>query len=991
VGWGPYEGEEIGSGRKVAVKLIRPEYADSPETVERFRREGRLAGTIIHPRCVFVLGADESAGRPYIVMELMPGDNLADLVQRNGPLPPSEAVALILDVIEGLQEMHRCGLVHRDVKPSNCFLDGQGRVKVGDFGLSKSLVAPGSMTQTGAFLGTLLYAAPEQIRGEKVDAQADLYSVAATLYFLLAGRPPFEAEDAASTLASVISDPLKPIRHWRPEVPATLDEIVQRGLARDRNRRWQNLEDFRLALLPFVPGESAVGELSVRTAAYVVDLILLLALEWLVLWGLRKLTHLPGVWVPVLSGLPEWVPGRSAMLASLAGLIAGLLYFVFPEHRWGCTLGKYLFRLRVRTIGLNDRPGLVRSLVRTSLFLLCKVVPPLLLGLLEVLLVRWLTPSLGLIALGVLFFVPALTLSGRFLGLLLIISTMRQRNGFRGLHEVLSGTRVIRLPAQRSRRTVQGHSTVPGLLTIRREVPNSIGGFSVLGALRWNDTTRLLLAEDSVLNRRVWIWLRPGDQPALSACRREVGRTTRPRWLVSGEEKGWQWDALVASEGCSLPDLVQQRGVLSWAETLFLLEQLTDELVTACADGTLPAELSLDQIWVQNTGRVQLLDLPQREEPTCPLIALADTQQRALQLVREMVRLSLEGQMPPTAAVQPLCAPLPRYAGQRMARVFGQAPLYSTVDELHADLAAVRDRPAEVTRTRRNTLLLLQGLLLAPGLLWMLLVGPLVLFFWMGASFELALRGRNLKAELDRELPPRGAGLVVSLDPFSRLLAVGLLGEDLEALQLLRPRLEQFERDRQVVLQSTSWFLRPIHDNVLVQFGNLIAESDEEEGATTRSKAQAARELIEEFETSVSSQIPDMEDLLWVLLALLTWPLLWAIWAFLLRGGLSYRLTGIAMVQRNGRPSARWRCAWRALIVWAPVTGLLLASMSLEFYRLSLHFGPPGHTPSSYLAWFSWLTWWLAAGLLLCYLWLAQRSPVRGVQDVLAGTYLVPR
>src|SRR5438309_6621143 len=117
-----YEAEEGGSGRRVALKRMAQQYGGSAEAVERFRREGRLAGTVAHPRCVFVLAADEDAGRPYIVMELMPGENLQDRVARTGPLPVAEAVARTLDVVEGLQEAHRHGLIHRDVKPSNCFL-----------------------------------------------------------------------------------------------------------------------------------------------------------------------------------------------------------------------------------------------------------------------------------------------------------------------------------------------------------------------------------------------------------------------------------------------------------------------------------------------------------------------------------------------------------------------------------------------------------------------------------------------------------------------------------------------------------------------------------------------------------------------------------------------------------------------------------------------------------------------------------------------------
>src|SRR5436190_2927255 len=112
-----YRAEDASSGRQVAIKLISPDFAGSDTAVERFRQEGRLASMIAHPRCVFVFAADEEDGRPYIVMELMPGDTLQDVVERRGPLPPEEAVARTLDVIEGLQEAHRLGVIHRDVKP----------------------------------------------------------------------------------------------------------------------------------------------------------------------------------------------------------------------------------------------------------------------------------------------------------------------------------------------------------------------------------------------------------------------------------------------------------------------------------------------------------------------------------------------------------------------------------------------------------------------------------------------------------------------------------------------------------------------------------------------------------------------------------------------------------------------------------------------------------------------------------------------------------
>ena len=268
-----YEAEDSnGTASKVALKLLAPDITASPEAIDRFRQEGRLASTISHPRCVFVLNADEEEGRPFIVMELMPGSNLYDLVQEKGPLPIDEAVTKILDVIEGLREAHRLGVIHRDVKPSNCFLAADGRVKVGDFGLSKSLITDSHITRTGAFLGTPFYASPEQIKGEALDARTDVYSVAATLYYLLAGRAPFQGSDAAATLAKIVSDPPPPIRTIRPEVaPPSSNASSLEGWRRNRDRRYRDLGELASALLPFAPGRLQIGGLGLRLAAYLLD------------------------------------------------------------------------------------------------------------------------------------------------------------------------------------------------------------------------------------------------------------------------------------------------------------------------------------------------------------------------------------------------------------------------------------------------------------------------------------------------------------------------------------------------------------------------------------------------------------------------------------------------------------------------------------------------------------------------------------------------
>jgi eukaryotic-like serine/threonine-protein kinase len=189
-----WEAESLENVRRLALKVITETQAASPEVLQRFEREGRLAASLNHPNCVYIFGAEEVDGYPVITMELMPGGTLQDLLRQRGRLPAKEAVDLILDVIEGLEAAHNAGILHRDVKPSNCFLDENGKAKIGDFGLSKTLELDSNVTISGAFIGTPSYASPEQVRGREIDFRSDIYSVGATLYALLTGEPPFVAK-----------------------------------------------------------------------------------------------------------------------------------------------------------------------------------------------------------------------------------------------------------------------------------------------------------------------------------------------------------------------------------------------------------------------------------------------------------------------------------------------------------------------------------------------------------------------------------------------------------------------------------------------------------------------------------------------------------------------------------------------------------------------------------------------------------------------------
>src|SRR4029434_5979008 len=212
-----YEAEHLETGRRVALKVLG-QSIDSAEARKRFLREGRLAASVSHPNSVYIYGTEEIDGAPVISMELATGGTLRDLIKKQGPLPPREAVDVILQVIAGLQTAHAAGVLHRDVKPANCFVTPDGTVKVGDFGLSVSTLArsDSQLTASGVMLGTPSYAPPEQLRADELDVRGDIYSVGATLYALLTGRAPFEGDNAVQVVAAVLDKQPAPI----PNIPA---------------------------------------------------------------------------------------------------------------------------------------------------------------------------------------------------------------------------------------------------------------------------------------------------------------------------------------------------------------------------------------------------------------------------------------------------------------------------------------------------------------------------------------------------------------------------------------------------------------------------------------------------------------------------------------------------------------------------------------------------------------------------------------------------
>jgi eukaryotic-like serine/threonine-protein kinase len=243
-----YKARDTVLERTVAIKILHEHYSDDPEYVERFRREARALAQLNHPNIVTVIDRGEFEGRQFIVFEHVDGETLKSLVEREGPLTVEAALALVHQVARGLAFAHDHGVVHRDVKPHNILIDDDGVAKVTDFGIARSVDPADGLTETGTLLGTSEYIAPEQASGQRVDERSDQYSLAAVLFELLTGEPPYSGENFMAVAMKHIREPVPSVRARRPDVSPRLDAIVARAMAKRPEDRFPSTDAMMAAL-----------------------------------------------------------------------------------------------------------------------------------------------------------------------------------------------------------------------------------------------------------------------------------------------------------------------------------------------------------------------------------------------------------------------------------------------------------------------------------------------------------------------------------------------------------------------------------------------------------------------------------------------------------------------------------------------------------------------------------------------------------------------
>jgi uncharacterized RDD family membrane protein YckC len=943
-----YEAEDLSSGRRVALKALGHSL-DSPETRKRFLREGRLAASINHPNSVYVYGTEEIEGAPVITMEVIAGGTLQERVKAEGPMPVAAAVDAILQVIAGLEAAHAVGILHRDIKPSNCFIDASGLVKVGDFGLSISTTSRGdsALTMAGSVLGTPEFSSPEQLRGESLDLRADIYSVGMTLYYLLTGRTAFQAANVVQLLATVLEKPAPSPRTWRPEVSEELARIVLRCLAKQAGDRFKNYDELRRALLPFHSTAPTPAGLGRRFVAGVCDngvmMLLTMPLSFLFGGGNFAMSD-PAVW-----NTPEW------LWRAIGVILLEVAYFAVLEGLWGASAGKALMGLRVGDRKGNP-PGIQRAALRAVIYLGFAIFIQLPSHYLQLRLHQSLvimTP--GNIALGIGYF--------GYFGLL--AATARRRNGFATVIDLLTKTRVTQKSAYDSRAPM-AQVEAPVAATTAETLPR-IGPYHVLATLATNDESELLLGYDTRLLRRVWIRRLPVGTAPVGPAARKAARATRLRWLHGHRDETSAWDAYEAAPGTPLVNLLT--APQPWRDVRHWLLDVSTELAFAAHDGSSVGVLSLDRIWITTDGRAKLLDFPAPgavpgaepiTESAIRLTQVAISTTESAVFLNQLAISTLEGRMASAsdACERDACVPLPIAARDLLAELVRQTP----------DLTNFAVRLQPLTRlvpdiSRRRRFGLIAGCV-APALFYgvMMFLGAKEALKWeqqspevMPLSEALMIREDMAKGILPSRIDPK-TGLdsaeIYIAGRFGDLIRNPRTWSSTFAAALISPR------HRADAARIVAAHPHPTPEE-MESAGAVLAPALDAQGNLRRLPNTEPQEFFS-------------PSLAWTGVGgAFIWAAFFSVAAALLfRGGVLLRAFGIAVVRRDGSDASRLRMLWRACVAWSWLPPAFYVCTEVKSHPAAV-----------------WIVVPVVLGLVV---WSALR-PGRSLQDLIAGTWLVPR
>jgi len=934
-----YEAVHEDDGRVVALKLLSVEL-DNMDSRQRFLREGQTAAAINHPNAVYIYGTEEIDGVPVISMELVPGGTLEEKVKERGPLPVAEAVADILQVIDGLDAALAAGVLHRDVKPANCFVNAGGVVKIGDFGLSKPVDSADQhkLTQTGVFLGTPVFSSPEQLLGEKLDARSDIYAVGVTFYYLLTGQLPYQSGSMMQVIAAVLNGSPAPLTSHRADLPQPVVDVVMKAIARKPGDRYQSYHEFRAAVLALRKPETSPATVWDRIRAAVVDGLVIAIISWILFQLTMAVTG---------KGWTSTMPQGMKLNFVLGGIVALLIVGV-PEGLRGMSIGKWLLGIRVANLD-GQVAGLPRALSRALILQVINFVA----------LMAQLNGS-NQNAKATLALVTSVGLRA------LLLITVRRSNGNMMLHDWLTGTRVIkRLAGAQKRHGEAQRRAAPALSGTERR----IGPYAVLGPL--NEGGSVLVGWDASMHRSVWIVPRDDGAAEVPQARRDLARLTRLRWVAGRRSAGENWDAYESPLGESLSARLERP--VPWSVLQGWMLDLTSELIAAQGDGTMPAALSAESLWVTPGERIVV---PESASRIGEGANAAEQSLACVQSALGLIRAAAHGS-----------APLPRYA----SRAISMAKDARSVDEIHELFKATLGRPVSISRVRRG------GLLAAT--IGVVLSFPIIGVVPIHQKTKADPDGRKLSALLQfiedsahalpdslRSKGPKKSGIMPA---FNRAMQkAGWFPTD-TALNRLSP--EEYRRQSHLAqLYIAASLSARARDTLPTSvFGKsppdvrLVKSILQKYPSVDSVELRAARTLVDSTWRGTPPGT-NIDLLLRLIGAVLFIFFPWFIAScaivigLLARRGLLMRGFALDVVTKKGGPAGRLRIFLRNVVTWSPVLApfvIYAAIMAATPATAALAAEGAGIAVLIVLA--------IGVGMAI-------RTPERGLADRLVGTYLVP-